>query len=1504
MFIYNLSSMKYLYQLVAVAIMAVGCHGRVSAGMPEPCVFGQHEMLLKRDAPVRRTLSSFPVTTAVERRQSVAMPADAVADGGKVLRAAVLSKDSWIAAARQQFGMYEYPVSGTYSSTAVNLSGDMDACGGAAYIGGNRFFWTYYVSMYGFTTVWHYVADTTTWTSERYGGEVTGIARDLAWDHTTATLFGCFRGEGGDGYVFGTIDPDDLTKERKVISRLSEGWDALSVDRYGNLYAISHSGVLYKVDKSTGAMTEIGDTGLKSKYQTTGTIDHDTGLFYFLPVLDEPAWLYAIDLATAKASPVYLMQDGEQLAGLYFPESSQNLQVPAAVTGLAADIDHETLKGSVVFTAPVVTADGAAGTSGPLSYTVSLNGVDVAVGTVGWGEKVTVPVSFGASGQYTFIVTVGNETGRSPETYLQVWAGVDTPASVSEIDMVFADDIYTLSWPAVTESAHGGMFDAADVTYTLTRYPEAIVVAEGFKSTTFTEKVPDNGNGPRFLYYTVTAVHRGMAANATQSSRRLHGTARLPYSVSFREPDDLTFLTILDANSDGREWTLYMSDIDEPCLFLYPTSITPGHDYIFSAPLNLQAGQLYRFTVSAGARYVRYGNIENIDMVLATAPSVDACVKTIVSNVVIDKSRQDVSGTFKVDTSGVYYVAIHGCSQPDSFGLYAYGMSVDADAVDSAPDAPGLKPVADLDGGRTVTVEVTAPTKLVSGETLTSLTKMELYRGDSLIRSYNAPEPGVTFVYEDRDLADGLHEYRAVAFNGSGEGKSFEAKAYIGINVPGAPTNAMVREHPDCRTVTVSWDAPVVDRDGCPMNPDNVSYTVAYYGGLQAGWVPVASDIAGTSFTHKAISNGDQVMVRYGVFAQTVKGKNETDFAKVPVITIGDPYPMPYVETFGGTTLNGVLGEDNENESAAWQIVYTKDQDGDGGSLFYSGAIDKKGMMFTGKITVSGPSPEFSFWFWSIPTAHPDEEIVVEINDGTGFEKVGSVALDQGGDDQHWEKFAMPIDRYIGKSVQFRLSYIVKKYVLYIDNIRVVTAYGDNLAAKSVKAVSRTTPGSVFPVSVEIENLGNSASGDYCVNLVINGQVAVSTDMPALDAGKKAMVAFDVALSNADSERSVLRAEIVYDDENAGDNVSPECQVLLIHSDVPAVSGLAAERFGKSVRLTWPEPDRGGESEMVTDDVERCVPFSTGFPSSVLENDLTGGWIMEDGDREGSAGLYGFGHPNIFIGASLSFVVFNPSELGIVASAWQPRSGKQAFVCLCAPTNANDDWMISPRLSGKAQTVGFYAKSVGQDYNEEFEVLYSTGSTVGSDFVLLDRQSKVPAEWTEYTYTLPEGAERFAIRCVSNRQFALFVDDITFERANPNLNAELKGYNVYRDGELLTESPVPGLSYLDADAAEAHSYCVTAVFDRGESAPSAPVEVSPETSVVEVGSDSGCGVVITAGRGYIDVAGASGDMVGVVTTDGRTVAAFVASCERERIAVPCGIYIVRVGSTVVKVMVR
>lgn len=67
---------------------------------------------------------------------------------------------------------------------------------------------------------------------------------------------------------------------------------------------------------------------------------------------------------------------------------------------------------------------------------------------------------------------------------------------------------------------------------------------------------------------------------------------------------------------------------------------------------------------------------------------------------------------------------------------------------------------------------------------------------------------------------------------------------------------------------------------------------------------------------------------------------------------------MPYVETFGGTSLVGVLGEDNENEGASWQVWFKDGSpDGDGRCLFYSGAIDKKGSMFTGKIHITGNDP-------------------------------------------------------------------------------------------------------------------------------------------------------------------------------------------------------------------------------------------------------------------------------------------------------------------------------------------------------------------------------------------------------------------------------------------------------------------------------------------------------------------------------------------------------------------
>lgn len=90
------------------------------------------------------------------------------------------------------------------------------------------------------------------------------------------------------------------------------------------------------------------------------------------------------------------------------------------------------------------------------------------------------------------------------------------------------------------------------------------------------------------------------------------------------------------------------------------------------------------------------------------------------------------------------------------------------------------------------------------------------------------------------------------------------------------------------------------------------------------------------------------------------------------------------------------------------------------------------------------------------------------------------------------------------------------------------------------------------------------------------------------------------------------------------------------------------------------------------------------------------------------------------------------------------------------------------------------------------------------------------AVWTNYRFILPDGARYFAIRCISDNQFALMLDDIEYTPAQPSVN--LLGYKVYRDDLTLQES-VGETEYADkgVKTREKHTYQVSALYADGES---------------------------------------------------------------------------------------
>ena len=154
----------------------------------------------------------------------------------------------------------------------------------------------------------------------------------------------------------------------------------------------------------------------------------------------------------------------------------------------------------------------------------------------------------------------------------------------------------------------------------------------------------------------------------------------------------------------------------------------------------------------------------------------------------------------------------------------------------------------------------------------------------------------------------------------------------------------------------------------------------------------------------------------------------------------------------------------------------------------------------------------------------------------------------------------------------------------------------------------------------------------------------------------------------------------------------------------------------------------------------------------------------------------------------------------------------------------------------------------------------------------------------EYSFNVPAEAKHFAIRCISADQYVLFLDDIMYRRAGSGLR--LLGYNVYRDGELLTPEPLAEPTFSDPALPEGfHDYTVTAVYSTGESVPS----VAVSASLTGIRSTTAAPAVrVLPGRGSLTVE-SNGRPYTVTDLGGRLL---YRSDRDARLRLPAGVYIV------------
>lgn len=1394
------------------------------------------------------------------------------------LRGHVLYSPAW--GEDVAYGIYKVPAT---SSGAFDLIGPLEDSYiyGSVDNGDGRFYGVSYFSFWGMDFMTLDVYDTESW--EKISSQSVSydaMSLGAALDPVTGDIYGVFYAVEGESLKLKWAKADYENATSIPIADFPFEVISVAADNNGQFYAIGTDMVLYTIDKATGETDAVAPVEMPYKYAAGGCVNPANNTYLHTYCTADGAGLVEIDLATGEATNLCEFPDGEEVVGLYIVKPAAEDKAPAA-PGLEVTCENGAMAVQVKLTMPTTLFDGTPASGQTFSYSVLANGEEVMAGSALAGAEVTETVAISTTGVVSFVATASNATGASPKAKASCYVGKGTPAAPQKVNLAWAPSTATLTWDAVTTASDGGYINPAEVTYTVLD-SEGQMLAEGITTTTFTKEEKIDNAQFRDICFSVKAVYDGKSSAAVTSNRVGLGNRRPPFAFDMTDPVQFGYHSVLDANEDGKTWK-YGSGVT---LYSY-SGTNDADDWLFSPPLLGYKDYAYKITAHvSGSSYYP----ERIEILAGTGQTVEKMTATVVPATVVATSEMVLEGWFTPSAAGFFFIGFHAISDADMNQLQLLSYEISAPIAGTAPDAvEELSVKRNLPDAFKADISFKAPSKTVSGSDITGNVKVKVLCGDRLVAEPTLA-PGESTSLQDAVSATGTYTYTFIPVSADGqEGKSASASALIGATEPASPTGAVGALSGN--TLSVSWDPVTVDVYGDPISTDNVKYNVWTVDGGYLGEVINEAPLTATNFSFDIDFDipDPQDFVQYAIQAinYDVEGS-----AIGCLVAVGPAYDMPVVYSGEESLDTYILGLTGSGSAGLGNSSLGVDPfDGDDYFYIQHAGLGGAKTLMTGKIAVTGESPVVIFREFKVADADVNETVVSVLCDGVKTD----LATFSNADNESgvWNKCKVSLAQFNGKEVQVFLTGICNSHAYSIyDEISIMDDVNYDLSAK-IAAPKTVATDAEFDITVTVANNGAEDADAYSVNLYRNGEIVdTKASQYGLAEGEKENITFKQTLGLHDGESAEYKAVVVYEaDENPDNNETETVSVLRKLSSLPKVTGLAGERSEQGVSLTWDAIVIGEKvPTQVTEDFESGEAFAKEFA----------GWTFVDKDESAVGGFQGSDIPGITAGQTLaSFFVFNNGVFG-GNQTFEANSGDSYLAALFRYDGGTvDDWAISPQLTGDAQIISFFAKSYSSSYPELIEVWYSTSDANPDSFVKVDEfGSKVPSdEWTQYSAALPAGAKYFAIRSCATDAFMLMIDDVTFTKLD-GFDGEHKGYNVYRDGVKLNDAPVAEPSFVDTEAdAEAHTYHVTAVYDKGESELSEPVTID----------QSGVDAVLAAGMKvavegkFIVVTGAAGKLVTINAVDGKTIHSAQGDA---RVAVNSAIYLVTVDRKTVKVIVR
>jgi len=1415
---------------------------------------------------------------AVKKRSAMRTASD-----GAMIYGSLLYKKSW-----ESMDTYDIRPYGVYSFKAGdpnNMTQTADDtrlyANGGGYAADGVYHLVNHYTLDGEQVVTYYEYDMSDWsliTEEE--GDDTYVALDLTYNPDDEQVYGIFYNEDG-GYTFTSVMYDMGGYRYDINDDLDVQIVALAANSEGEIYGIGIDGNLYYIDESTGDLEEIGVLGVTpSSYLQSAAFDLSTDKLYWAAQLEDGgSAFFSVDTESGEAEKIADFDDSEEFTGLFVMEAAAESDAPEAASDVKASFEGAATTGTVTFVMPTATYGGEE-LAGTLNYVITANGEEVASGSAEAGAEVSAEVTV-EGGQNEIVVVVSNDSGDSPEAKTSVWVSYDEPVAPTNITLTIAQTAHTatVTWTAPQKGQHDGYIDTENLTYNITRMPDGATTT-GVSGTSFTETLPE-GEMTTY-YYQVAAVNGGVTGKAGTSNSAAAGNAlEIPFEADMSNRDDFTLFSVIDSNEDSNSWEYAYVRA------WYTASETKSaDDWIVTPALKLNNDRTYNVEVVFAAS--NSACTEKIEIAMGQGDEPAKYSQLLEPTEFNSTDKLAYEEEISVSEAGDYRLGIHAMSDAAQENIYLYSVSVTEGTVYNAPDsATNLTVVPAEFGQLKADISFTTPTKTYKGEDLAAITKVVVKRDTTTIATFDAPAAGAALTCSDEGMDDGSHTYSVVAYNEYGAGRAAETEAWVGIDEPMEPQDIRIRDNGN--DVTISWKAPgSVGYHGGYVIPEDLYYNVYDMEGNL-----LVRNIKETEYTDNTVKlTGSQRMLYYYVSATSKGGEGWADYSQTMIA--GDALKLPFEEHFtnGGIDNSPWWFDDTVNNGVFTVQFATSHDEVYGSATFVPNGSKACGGLNSPKLSLSGvENPGMTFYYYAVPgkNARLFVRVSETTDDPVTLKTIDFSTLDG---EEGWRR------EYVDLSSVKDARYVIVKFFAESDDMTNVAF--DDIKISDVPAndlsISMDKPtvirrGQNNNIEATVTNEGLEDAADITVVLYSDGEIADTKTIESLAAGESADVVFSLTPSTAGEGDVTLKAEVIYSkDSNKDNNTTEEYSITPTLSDYPTVESLTSETEGDKVTLSWNAPTI--DNSQVTDDFESYTPWIM---------DGIGPWTVYDGDK-----AYTIQFSDIWIanaGKPMAFEVWDSSDEEMDARNKRKymlsHSGNQCLVSFNPSGSTGqsaDDWLISPLLSGEAQTITFFAKSMASNYLETFEVMYSATDAQPGSFVNIQTFPSVKGglEWTEFSIALPEGAKYFAIHNKSYDATALMVDDITYTPAS----LVVAGYNIYRDGVFVTTVPAGTTTYTDTAETEGdHEYKVSVVYTVGESQP-ASVDVT--TGISGIGSD---GVRVNVIDGTVIVGKSSAFDAALYNMSGAKVYEGEGRSEY-RITVPAGTYMLKADGQVIKIQVK